>query len=303
MKNIDLKQLRHFAALAEELHFGRAAKRCNISQPPFSLSIQKLERSLGFPLFDRTSHAVKLTKAGEAYYTEISKALAQISHSTDVALMVNSGFKGVLKVGFFTSMLFRGLDTAISNFQKEYPNVVLELIELNTSEQMEAIQKKEIDYGFIHSEFAGDELETQQLIREPFLICLSNKHEMSNKKYVRLSDFKFEPFIIFTRNKSPMFYDQVVTLCVQSGFNPIIRYQARNWLTVISCISKNMGITLVPKSLTNAKLPGVSFIEMKPNTMKLVVSSVWRKDSFNDQLLINWHACVLKHLKDSETRR
>ena len=119
MSNIDLKQLKHFVALAEELHFGRAAKRCNISQPPFSLSIQKLEHELGFQLFERSSHNVKLTNTGAVYYSEISKALAQISHSTEIALRVNAGYDGVLKVGFFTSMLFRGLDAAVSSFQQE----------------------------------------------------------------------------------------------------------------------------------------------------------------------------------------
>jgi len=300
MNNIDLKQLKHFVALAEELHFGRAAKRCNISQPPFSLSIQKLEHELGFQLFQRSSHAVKLTNAGAAYYIEISKAIDQIDRSTEVALRVNNGYEGVLKVGFFTSMLFRGLDAAISTFQKEYPNVVLELIELNTAEQIEAIHKREIDYGFLHSEFAGEELEITELIREPFMLCLSSNHKTANKKFAALSDFKLEPFIIFTREKSPMFYAQVVTLCVQSGFNPIIRYQGRNWLTIISCISKDMGITLVPKSLSNTNLPGVSFIELKPSNMKSVVSSVWRKDNLENQALKNWHNSVLRHLPKSE---
>jgi len=300
MSNIDLKQLKHFVALAEELHFGRAAKRCNISQPPFSLSIQKLEHELGFQLFERSSHNVKLTNTGAVYYSEISKALAQISHSTEIALRVNAGYDGVLKVGFFTSMLFRGLDAAVSSFQQEYPNIVLELIELNTVEQIEAIQKREIDYGFLHSEFAGDEIEIRELIREPLMLCLSSNHKMAKKKCADLSDFKFEPFIIFTRNKSPMFFDQLVTSCVQSGFNPIIRYQARNWLTIVFCISKDMGITLVPKSLSNTKLPGVTFIKVKPSAMESVVSSAWRKDNVGNQALKNWHDCVLRHLPSSE---
>ena len=234
------------------------------------------------------------------YYSEISKALTQISHSTEIALRVNAGYDGVLKVGFFTSMLFRGLDTAVSSFQQEYPNIVLELIELNTVEQIEAIQKREIDYGFLHSEFAGDEIEIRELIREPLMLCLSSNHKMAKKKCADLSDFKFEPFIIFTRNKSPMFFDQLVTSCVQSGFNPIIRYQARNWLTIVFCISKDMGITLVPKSLSNTKLPGVTFIKVKPSAMESVVSSAWRKDNVGNQALKNWHDCVLRHLPSSE---
>jgi len=279
-------------ALAEELHFGRAARRCNISQPPFSVSIQRLESELGFPLVERSSHGVRLTAAGAAFYEEAGKVLSQVRQAFDVAsrvnVNVNGGLQGVVKIGFFASMLYRGLDRAIACFEAAFPGVAVELAELNTAEQILALQRCQIQYGFLHSESLPAELASRELLREPFMLCLPAAQASSDRQTLSLADVRDEPFIVFARASSPAFYDQVVSLCVAAGFHPNIRYEARNWLTVISCVSKGMGITLVPRSLARAGLPGLRFADIGTGPIMSVVRGAWLQSDGDDAILRNW---------------
>lgn len=289
---IELRHLRHFAALAEELHFGRAAKRCNISQPPFSVSIQQLENNLGFALVERSSHAVRLTAAGTAFYEEVEKALSQIRHASDVAVRVNGGLQGILNVGFFASMLDRGLDRAVTRFQSAFPWVEIQLSELNTADQFLALQRRQIQYGFVHSELVPEGMASRELLREPFVLCLPAAHPSADKGALNLAEMRDEPFIVFARAFSPAYYDQVVSLCVVAGFHPNIRHEFRHWLTVISCVSKGMGIAVVPRSLSRTGLPGLRFVNIGTSPIMSIVRGAWRQSDEDNAILRNWRNVV-----------
>lgn len=290
---IELKQLRYFHALAEELHFGRAARRCGISQPPFSIAIQKLERDLGVKLVERTSRAVRLTPAGLAFYGEAGKSIAQVAHAREVATRVSAGEQGVIKVGFFTSMIFRHLEAAIAQFRRTRPRVELQLVELNTNEQLQAVRRREVQYGFVHATFASEDLVVRELVREPLVLCLPRRHPACRGPSVDLAALRQESFITFARDKSPALHDQVVALCVKAGFAPRIPYEARNWLTVLACVARGMGVALVPRSLVDARVPGLVFRELGAEPMKLVVSTVWHAADEGDPVIRSWHRTVL----------
>ncbi len=289
---IELRHLRHFVALAEELHFGRAARRCNISQPPFSVSIQQLEQAIGFALVERTSHAVRLTAAGAAFYNEVQKGLAQMAQAVDVAARVNGGMQGVLKVGFPASMLPRRLDDAVHLFESRYPQVELQLVELSTSEQILALQRRQVHYGFVHSIVLPESVLSQELMRERFMLCLPEHHPMASVDNLQLADVSKEPFILFARAFSPTYYDQVISICVEAGFHPQVRHEARHWLTVMTCVSRGMGITMVPAGLARAGVPGLRFIEIGDSPIHSVVRGVWLASDDNDSILAMWRGVV-----------
>lgn len=280
-------------ALAEELHFGRAAARCHISQPPFSVSIRQLEGFLGYELVERTSHEVRLTAAGAAYYVEAGKVLVQLEHAERVATRVNKGLQGIIRVGFFASMLYRQLDHAILLFGEYNPDVDIQLVELNTADQIPALLRKQIDYGFVHSEGLPPEINSEVLMREPFVLC-TPKNFSPITRPPELADFRDTPFILFSRSVSPIYYDQVISLCVNSGFHPVIKHEARHWLTVIACVAKGMGVTLVPKSMIAGNFPEVKFHYLEPSRVESVVRGVWRAESAREAALVSWHSIVRK---------
>jgi len=289
---IELRHLRHFVALAEEMHFGRAARRCNISQPPFSVSIRQLEARLGLALVERTSHEVRLTTAGAAFYKEAGKVLSQFQQAADIAVRVNDGLQGVLKIGFFASMLNRGLDLAVAHFEKEFPAVGLQLIELSTAEQIPAVQWRQIQYGFVASAVVPAVLASQELLREPFMLCLPVDHPAPPRGSRALAYFRNEPFILFSRAFSPTYFDQVVSRCVVAGFHPNIVHEMRSWSTVVSCVSKGMGITVVPRSVAKANPPGVRFIDLGPSPVESIISGVWLKSEDRNAALRAWRRVV-----------
>jgi DNA-binding transcriptional LysR family regulator len=291
---IELRHLRHFIALSEELHFGRAARRCNISQPPFSVSIKQLEDSLGFPLVVRSTHEVRLTAAGAAFYEEAVKVVSQFDRAQVTAERVNRGLKGSLDVGFFASMLYRGLDDAVRVFKEENPHVALRLVELSTSDQMPALMRHRINYGFVHSDALPEGVMSEELLREPFVMCVPATHPAAKLKSAKLSDYAGESFVLFSRTFSPTYYDQVVSICVAAGFHPEIRHEARHWLTVLALVSKGMGITLVPRSLATFQLPTLAFVDIGESPVRSFVRGAWLASEKDDPALQAWHAVALR---------
>lgn len=289
---IELRHLRHFIALAEELHFGRAAKRCNISQPPFSVSIQQLEQHLGFALVERSSHAVRLTAAGAAFYDEAEKALAQVTQAIDVASRINGGMQGMLKVGFMASMMPRGLKETVTAFESEYPQVELQLVELSSAEQVVALQRRQIQFGFLHIGGLPGTVRSQELLREPFVLCLPENHPRVTDKRAALADFREEPFVLFARTYSPTYYDHVVSICVEAGFHPKIKHEVRHWLTVMTCVSMGLGIALVPAGLARSGLQGLRFVDIGESPIQSVVRGAWLESDEDDAMLRIWRDVV-----------
>lgn len=296
---IELRHLRHFVALSEELHFGKAARRCNISQPPFSVSIRQLEEGLGFSLVVRSTHEVRLTAAGGTYYEEALRVISQFERAQINASRVSKGLESSLDVGFFASMLYRGLDRAVDLFRKDNPGVGLRLIELSTADQIPALLRRRIQYGFIHTATLPAGVLSEELLGEPFVLCLPVSHPSADGSHAMLEDFAGEDFILFSRAFSPAYYDQVVSLCLAAGFHPEVKHEARHWLTVLACVSRGMGITLVPRSLATGGFPGLAFLELGESAVRSVVRGAWLENEAHDPALQAWHRTVLREVKAS----
>lgn len=246
---MELKQLRYFVAVAEELHFGRAARRLFISQPALSFDIRKFEEQLGVQLLERTNKAVALTNAGNVLLEEARRLLEQAEEVRRIAARSAHGLAGRLRIGFVNSMLYRGLPDAVRRFEADHPAVEVVLREMNTAEQVQALQRLQIDLGFAHWGRFPAEVESEVLFSEPFLCCLPEGHRFARKRRIELAALAREPFILFPRTVSPHYHDQIIATCVEAGFSPQIRHEARLWQTVVTMVEFGMGVALVPAAL------------------------------------------------------
>jgi DNA-binding transcriptional LysR family regulator len=259
---MDLKQLRYFVAVAEELHFGRAAQRLFISQPALSFDIRKFEERLGVQLLARTNKNVALTNAGQVLLDEARKLLQQAAEVERLTQRSAHGLKGRLRIGFVNSMLYRGLPRAVERFDADHPAVEIILREMNTSEQVQGILRQQIDLGCAYWGTFPAEVVSTPLFSEPFVACLPVAHKLARRKRLGLEALAQEPFILFPRTVSPHYHDLIIAQCVDAGFSPMIRHEARLWQTVVTMVGFGMGVALVPKTLRHAGDSRVSFVPL-----------------------------------------
>jgi len=273
---MELRHLRYFAVLAEELHFGRAARRLAISQPPLSVAIQQLESHVGARLFERNSKEVRLTPAGLALLASSQRLLAQAQEAAREARDVADGSAGRLRIGFVGSMLYRGLPQALHAFQADYPAVRVTLAELNSGEQITELLHDRLDLGFVHTSRMPAELAHRLLLTEPFVCCLPAGHALARRRALPASALKGQPFVLFSRHASPDYHERILAICAEAGFQPALRYEARHWLAVVSLVSQGMGVALVPDAMRHSALRGAVFRPLEGTALKSEAYGVWR---------------------------
>ncbi|NBA94831.1 LysR family transcriptional regulator [Pseudomonas sp. R5(2019)] len=262
---MDLKQLRYFVAVAEELHFGRAAARLFISQPALSFDIKKLESQLDIQLLNRNNKSVSLTNAGQVLLDEARYLLLRAEQAKHLTLRSAQGFAGRLSVGFVNSTLHRGLPQAVKIFEWEHPDTEIVLMEMNSAEQAQALLRGQIDIGFVHGSRFPESICCETVLREPFLCCLPASHRLAGQSRIDLADLADDDFILFPRNVSPHYHDLIIAHCVAAGFSPRIRHESRLWQTAVSMVAYGMGVTLVPQTLAMTWKEGVHYCEFNGN--------------------------------------
>ncbi|CAM3275414.1 LysR substrate-binding domain-containing protein [Cupriavidus taiwanensis] len=273
---MEFRHLRYFLVLAEELHFGRAARRLAISQPPLSLNIQQLEASVGARLFDRDSRGVRLTAAGRAFRESATALLAQAEAARVLAREIEAGAVGRLRVGFVGSMLYRGLPQTLREFQAAYPGIHVALTELNSQEQIDALLHDELDAAFIHTGRVPDTLQATLVHSEPFVCCLPADHPLAALAELPLTSLRGEPFVLFSRKASPDYYSRIFDMCAAQGFFPQIRHEVRHWLSVVSLVSQGMGVAVVPAALERSGMAGAAFRPLADAAVRSEVYCAWK---------------------------
>ncbi|MEL7935867.1 LysR substrate-binding domain-containing protein [Pseudomonas delhiensis] len=271
---MDLKQLRYFIAVAEELHFGRAAARLFISQPALSFDIKKLEEQLGIQLLVRNNKSVKLTNAGQVLLDEARDLLLQAEKVKRLTRLSAEGAVGQLRVGFVNSMLYRGLPRAMARFEAQQPNMEVLLMEMNTSEQALALQRGQIDIGFVHWARLPPGIVSECLVADPFLCCLPAGHRLAGQARIDLAELRDEGFILFPRSLSPHYHDLIIARCVDAGFSPHIRHEARLWQTIAAMVGLGMGVALLPKTLCLAWKNDVSYLEIEQSGARSEIHAI-----------------------------
>jgi DNA-binding transcriptional LysR family regulator len=273
---MEFRHLRYFLALAEELHFGRAAQRLAITQPPLSLNIQQLEASVGARLFDRDSKGVRLTAAGLAFRSSAQALLARAEEARRLARDVDAGSVGRLRVGIVGSVLFRGLPQWLAAFQASHPRIELSLSELNSQEQLDALVHDELDLGFVHTRRVHGELSTALVHTDAFMACVPGAHALARRRKVSLQQLRDEPFVLFSRKASPDYYTRIVEMCGALGFYPNVRHEVRHWLSVVSLVAQGMGVSVVPAPLERSGMAGAVFRPLVEPTLPSEVHCAWK---------------------------
>ena len=260
---MELRHLRYFLALADELHFGRAAQRLAISQPPLTVAIQQLEAEVGAPLFMRNSRGVQLTAAGQALVPAAQAAIDGAAQALHAARDAASGQVGRLSIGFAGTMLYRGLPQMLRRFQAEHARLQLTLRELSSSEQLVELQHARLDAGFAHVAHAPTGLAAQLVSSQPFVACVPAVHALARKRTLPLDALAPEPLALVSRSVSPDYHARIVAACQAAGFTPQPLHEMQHWLSVVSLVSQGLAVALVPAALQQAQLAGAAFVPVK----------------------------------------
>ncbi len=243
---IELRHFRYFVAVAEELHFGRAAARLHIAQPPLSQQIQKLEGLVGHALFTRTSRAVRLTAAGEALLDRARRTLGKVEEDVETARSAGRGELGSLTVGFIGSAMLTALPDILGRYRGEYPQVNLRLRERYTAGVIEMLQDGTADVGFLRDGDPTKGLALEEVWSEPYVVGLPRNHRLARATSIVASQLRDEPFVLFPREMGHRAYDTTISLCEQRGFRPQVVQEAPQWLTILRLVGAGWGVTLAP---------------------------------------------------------
>jgi DNA-binding transcriptional LysR family regulator len=279
--NAELRQLRYFVAVAEEMHFGRAARRLHMTQPPLSQAIQALEAQLGTPLFSRTRRSVALTAAGQTLLPEVQRLLQQVEGLASLAQSAAAGESGRLSLAFVPVADYSVLPTALREFRAALPSVHLDLQEATTDIQIELLASGRIDAGILLPPLPDKlkaEVDYLPLTSEPLVLALpegtaTTKNKLSLKRCTDL------PLIVFPRRMSPAFHDLILGCLRDAGLSPRIGQEAIQMQTIVSLVSAGMGFALVPQSVSNMKRPGVEFRAMQEVSPWVEIGLAWRRDN------------------------
>jgi DNA-binding transcriptional LysR family regulator len=276
---VELRHLRYFTVVAEELHFSRAAQRLGIAQPPLSQQIKSLEELIGHALFERKPK-VRLTPAGEALLEVSRRVFAQMEEGLSAARRIGRGEEGKLTVGFAASLLTTTLPDVLRAYREQFPNVELHLRELSTAAQAEALADGTIDVGFVREAVGGHaDLSCEAVGQEEFVAVLPDKHPYTMHQHLPLRTLKGEAFVHFPRTVAPSLYDQIMRMCQRAGFQPRVVQEAREWLTIVGLVEAGLGVSLVPASFRRLKWGNVQYKPLSPPRELTTIYTCWRPAS------------------------
>jgi DNA-binding transcriptional LysR family regulator len=272
----DTRQLRYFVAVAEQLHFGRAAAALHISQPPLSRAIRGLEEQLGARLLSRSRRRVELTAEGARLYEEAKKVLAQLERTALEVGAMAAGQSGRLRLGFVSLADYGVLPGLLKSFKSARPGVSLALREMLSPDQAAALSAGELDFGLLLPPVAGD-FEHLVAQSERFVAALPARHAAARQRRIAMRDLAGEAFVMVPRDIAPGLYDIVAGLAARAGFSPRVAQEAIQMQTVVSLVSSGLGVAIVPASIANLGRRGVVYRELADAHPRLDLWLAWRR--------------------------
>jgi DNA-binding transcriptional LysR family regulator len=277
---MELRHLHYFIAVAEELHFSRAAKRLNISQPPLSQQIRQLEEEIGVRLFNRTKRRVELTSAGQVFLAEARRILTMSEDAVHRTVRADKGEIGQLAMGFIGSANFSVLPQVIREFRRRFPDVEITLTEMNTSQQIEAILDGRLQVGFLRPPqgIEHEGIAAEAIFREPLMVAMPGNHALRGESSIPLRLLAREPFIMIPRQRGPGFFDYIIALCQQEGFSPNVVLEASQFHTIVGLVAAGIGLAIMPASMQRSRIEGVVFRTLAGEAVTVLKMS-WLADN------------------------
>ncbi len=277
---MELRHLRYFSAVAEELSFSKAARRLGIEQPPLSKQIRQLENEVGTPLFHRLPRGAALTDAGRAYLVDVREILGHVQLATQHAQRVARGALGRIRVGMINSAPFHPfVPRVIRQFIQRYPKVVLSLEEASTPALALALVDGSIDVAFVRP-LLGEEpkLVLEPLFEEEMVIALPEGHTLARTRTLKLEQLANEDFVLFSRTIGSGLYDEIISACQRAKFSPRISHEVLHVTSIANLVAASLGVSVVPASMQQVHAAGVVYRPIKGDAPKAIMSLAYRKD-------------------------
>ncbi|WP_242092920.1 LysR family transcriptional regulator [Aestuariivivens sediminicola] len=281
---LELRHLNYFLAVAEDLHYRKAAERLFISQPGLSRQIKQMEEALGIQLFERHNRKVELTKAGLYLKQEITRNLKQLERIIAHARLLQDGIEGHLKLGYVGSAMQQIIPDLLLKFEADHPHILYSLKEMDNDRQIQALLTEDIDIGFVRLERIPDSIAARPVLKERFCLVLPEAHPVTETNFKHMKQLEKDAFILFDPNYSTSYYDKVMRIFQDAGFSPMVSHNTIHAGSIYKLVQNNFGVSIVPRSLTDENVKGVRFIELKKIPHKTTLSLVWNKGSRNPVL-------------------
>lgn len=276
---MELRHLRYFVAVAEDLHFTRAAARLGIGQPPLSLQIQQLEREIGTPLLLRQPRGVALTEAGARFLQDARAVLHAAEQAVETARRLGHGEQGDIAVGFTASAVFHPyLPSAIRAYRDRYPGVRIALSESNTRALLAGLRSGEVDVAFVRPPYAlDDEFASERVLDEPMLVALPPDHPLCRKRTVPVAALAEQDFVLYPRPIGAGLYDAIMQACQRAGFTPRVIQEAPQMASIISLVAAGVGIAVVPAAMRHMGAAGIVYRPIRGDAPRALLDMAYRR--------------------------
>jgi DNA-binding transcriptional LysR family regulator len=273
--------LKQFVAVAEQLHFGRAAHQLHMAQPPLSQAIKHLEELIGVQLLSRTKHSVTLTPAGLSFLEDAREWLAHERRAIDMARRAGKGVTGRATIGFVGSVSYALLPKLLREFRARYPEIHIDLRELTSTEQVDGLRNGRIDVGIVRLPLSdAADIALHVIETERFIAVLPRDHPLADKDGIHLRELEQENFMVFPPDKIPSLHAKFLFACEQAGFSPRIALQAWQMASMVSLVAAGMGVALLPAQVRNSPHQGVVYKDLLDVSehLELKIAVAWRSE-------------------------
>lgn len=292
--NIELRHLRYFIAVAEELHFGRAALRLNISQPPLSQQIQLLEKQIGARLLARTNRSVQLTAAGRQFLLDARAILLEVDQAASRAARLHQGEEGEIRIGFTSSAPFiAAVSDALFTFRQRYPQVHIQMQEMNTRQQLTPLGDGRLDLGVMRNTPLPDTLAWQLLLREPLCCVVHQAHPLARRSQVSVRELAQEPFVFFDAQSGTALYGETMALLHRYQIQPYITQEVGEAMTILGLVATGLGISILPASFQRAQLAQLVWLPLAEPDAWSEMWLVWSRQRETSAVMAHMKALLL----------
>ena len=281
---LDLFQLRCFVAVAEELHFGRAAARLHMTQPPLSRQIQLLEHAVGAQLLERTSRSVRLTAAGQVLYDEAAAILRRAEAAADTARRTALGQAGRVVVGYTAVSGYALIPALLAAANEAFPEIQMVLEEMVSSDQLRALEAEALDLGFVRPSGSAAGLKYHRVAREPMLLAIPGRHPLAKKTRIRQQDLAGQPLIMYSRREGQYFHEKIAALFPAQGSQPRYVHHIGQTHTIMALVRAGIGLAIVPASAQQLRFENVVFRPLWRADVVAEIYLAWREDARNPAL-------------------
>ncbi|WP_103865609.1 LysR family transcriptional regulator [Aquimarina sp. I32.4] len=281
---IELRHFTYFMAVAEELHFRKAADRLFISQPGLSRQIKQMEEIMGVTLFIRNKRKVSLTAAGSYLKKELDYIFNHIDFTVKQTRLIDKGSDGEIRIGFLGSAMQTVIPELLVKVNEEYPTIQFSLEEMSNYFQVEAIEKDQLDIGFVRLARVPKDIQMKTIHTDTFSLVLPSRHHLTEKTFTSVKQVSGEHFILFSSDYSSLYFDIIMSICEDKGFTPKVSHKSVHAQTIFKLVESGLGVAIVPTSLQQGFDLDVKFLEIPKISQKATLSFIWKKDNRNPAL-------------------